>query len=112
MDPSNPFELNSIAPMHFTLLSQMLAGLPPMVMAVAKLVDEVGLGVAVVLTIIGMAMHWQLPTHRMSMEERAKDGKISEDEAHRRVKLFQRCAIVTTLAGVLVLAVVLLEFSK
>ncbi|MBI5768606.1 MAG: hypothetical protein HZA93_12480 [Verrucomicrobia bacterium] len=84
----------------------------PTWLAVAKLVNELGLGIAVVLTIIGIAMHWHLPNHRMSMEERAKDGKMTEDEAGRRVKLFGRCALVTTLTGMTVLAVVLLEFSK
>jgi predicted permease len=96
------------------MLAQMLFTKPGVQLPLAvamKLVDEFGLGAAVLLTILGMVMHWHLPRHRMSMEERVKDGKISENEANRRVAFFGRCALLTTISGVAVLVLVLLDFN-
>jgi hypothetical protein len=77
-----------------------------------RLIDEAGLALAVVLTVAGMAMHWHLPCHRMSMEERAKDGKLTEAQANRRVTILGRCALVTTIAGVAALLLVLWDFNN
>lgn len=97
-------------------LSQTLANLLPAPAAIlvqesSSLVDEVGIVAAVVLTITGMALHWHLPRHRMSMEERLKDGKMTEAEARRQVRFYSWCAPVATLLGVGVLVVVLLDLS-
>ena len=78
----------------------------------AKIFDEVGIGAAIVLTLAGMAMHWHLPRHRMSMEERMKDGKMTEKEARRQLQFYTWCAPVATLLGVAVLVVVLFDLSR
>lgn len=74
--------------------------------------DEVGIGVAVTLTLTGMALHWHLPRHRMSMEERMKDGKLTEEEVQRRLRFYGWCAPIATLLGVAVLVVVLFNLSR
>lgn len=40
---------------------------------------------AVVITLLGVRLCWRAPRYRMSMEERAKDGRLTEDEARRRI---------------------------
>ncbi len=100
--------------MGLPFFSQFCQTLPvPWLAAVGmEIVNELGLGVAVVLTVVGMGMHWHLPRHRMSLEERAKDGKLTESAAHRRVRLYSICATITTVAGMAVLVLVLLDFSN
>lgn len=74
--------------------------------------EEVGLGIAVALTFIGMALHWQLPRQRMSAEENMKDGKLTEDQAKRRIRLLAICAPAATISGVLLLLAVLLANAQ
>ena len=98
-------------------ISDQLAGWLPttgalLAQASANLFDEFGIGAAIVLTLAGMAMNWHLPRHRMSMEERVKDGKLTPDEAERRLRFFGWCAPVATLLGVGVLVVVLFDLTK
>lgn len=62
--------------------------------------DEVGLGIAVVLTFIGMIMHWIEPRRRMSAEEHVKDGDLTEEQARWRIKMFGRVAFWVTVIGV------------
>ena len=80
--------------------------------APARLINEAGIAAAIVLTVTGMAMSWHLPRHRMSMEERVKDGKLTEAEAERRLRFYGWCAPVATLLGVGVLLVVLFELGR
>jgi hypothetical protein len=77
-----------------------------------KILDEAGIGVAVALTLTGMVLHWHLPRHRMSMEERMKDGKLTEEEVQRRLHVYGWCAPIATLLGVAVLVVVLFNLSQ
>ena len=75
----------------------------------SRVFDAGGLTAALVLTVIGMTLHWYQPSHRMSLEERVKDGKITADEARRQIMFYNRFAPVATLLGVIVLAVVLVD---
>ena len=102
--------------MPHALAHELAALLPSSAQTVAlastKLFDEIGIGAAIVLTIAGMAMHWHLPRHRMSMEERVKDGKLTDEEARRQLRFYGWCAPVATLLGVGVLVVVLFDLTK
>ena len=80
--------------------------------ASGRLVDEVGVGAAILLTTLGMVMHWHLPRHRMSMEERVKDGDVTADEARLRIRFYARCAPLATLLGVTVLVYVLFHLTE
>ena len=68
-----------------------------------------GLMAALVLTVIGMSLHWYQPNHRMGLEERVKDGKITAEEARRQILFYTRFAPVATLLGVILLTVVLVD---
>ncbi len=74
-----------------------------------KSFSEAGLAAALVLTLVGVALHWNQPRHRMSLEERVKDGKVTPDEARRQILFYERFAPVATMLGILLLGVVLFE---
>jgi hypothetical protein len=77
--------------------------------ATTKVFSETGVAAAIVLTTAGMALHWYQPQHRMALEEKVKDGKITDDEARRQILFYSRFAPVATLLGVVVLGVVLFD---
>jgi hypothetical protein len=74
--------------------------------------QEVGLAIGVVLTVAGTALHWQLPRQRMSAEERMKDGKLTEAQALRMIRLYTVSARLLTIAGAAVLVAILVELSR
>jgi len=73
----------------------------------APLFAEAGVCAAILLTLLGMVLHWQAPQRRMSLEERLKDGKVTEDEVRRQVRFLNGCARIVMLIGVGVLFLVL-----
>ena len=74
--------------------------------------DEIGIGAAILLTLTGMILHWHLPRHRMSMEERMKDGKMTDEEARRQIRFYSWCAPIATVSGVVVLLAVLFDMTS
>ncbi len=74
--------------------------------------QEFGLAIAMVLTFVGMVLHWQVPRQRMAMEERMKDGKMTEMQARRRLKIFNWCAPAVTLTGIALLLGTMLAFAE
>lgn len=73
--------------------------------------QELGLAIAMVLTFLGMVMHWHLPRQRMSMEEQIKDGKLTESQVRRRLKIYHCCAPVVTFLGIALLLGVMFAFT-
>ena len=69
--------------------------------------DEVGMACAILLTLAGLALHVYRPNHRMMVEERMKDNKLTETEARRQMRFYAWCAPSVTFlgAGLLVLAI-------
>lgn len=78
----------------------------------APLVDELGVTVSILLTVAGLALHLYLPRHRMAVEERVKDSKMTEAEARRQVRFYERCAPTVTLLGVALVALVVYDLSQ
>ena len=74
--------------------------------------QEVGLAIGVLLTIAGTVLHWQLPQKRMSAEERVKDGKLTEEQAIRMIRIYSVSAPVLTVAGAAVLIFVLAGYLR
>lgn len=69
---------------------------------------EIGFGVGAALTVIGTLLQWQLPRRRMSFEERMKDGKLTEAQAVRMIRLQAIAApLLTILGGALMVWVLL-----
>ena len=71
--------------------------------------QEAMLAIAAVITLIGTVLCWSAPRHRMSMEERAKDGRMTADEAQRRIRFRSWCGPVVTIAGCVLLVVAALK---
>ena len=57
-------------------------------------------------------MPWGQPRHQMSVEERVKDSKMSEDEARRQVRFYRMCAPAVTLIGVMLLSLAIFDMSR
>jgi hypothetical protein len=64
-----------------------------------KLDEEMGFLLGAALTILGTMLQWQVPRLRMSAEEHVKDGKQTEAQAARKVRVYAVCAPVITVAG-------------
>jgi hypothetical protein len=81
------------------------------ILAVANFLSVFCVAAAILLTVTGMALHWRMPGHRMSVEERMKDGDLSEDEARRRIRSYDLCAKVATMLGVIVIVMAVMELG-
>ena len=60
---------------------------------------EIVFGAGALLTLIGVMVQWQLPRRRMSMEERKKDGRLTEAQAERRIRMQAWLAPCLTVLG-------------
>lgn len=85
---------------------------PVQIASSSLLFDEAGMAVAIVLTMAGLALHLYLPRHQMSVEERVKDGNMTETEARRQMRFYRWCAPVVTLLGVALLALTLYDLAR
>lgn len=74
--------------------------------------DEFGLGVGVLLTLVGMMLHWRMPHERIAIEELMKDGRLSEGEGRRRLRTYRICAPIATTAGFLLLLAQVLVLAE
>ena len=74
--------------------------------------NEIGLGAAVLLTLVGTALFWHAPRHRMSIEEHTKDGDLTEEEGRRRLLFYEWCAPAATTLGVVLLIVAIYDLTK
>ena len=64
---------------------------------------------AAIITLCGMWLCWGAPRHRMSIEERAKDGKMSEDQARWRIQTMEVIGPIVIITGVGLLAFALMR---
>lgn len=69
---------------------------------------EVGLTLGALVTLVGVWLQWQLPRRRMSAEEALKDGKLTEADANRQIRLHAIAAPTLTVFGALAMLVALL----
>lgn len=83
---------------------------PTVVVALSGLVwQEIIVGCAVVMTLAGVQLCWAAPRYRMSMEERAKDGALTQDEASRKIRFMAWFGPTVTVIGCVLLSVVILR---
>ena len=80
-------------------------------LAQSQLLDEMGVGVAILLTLAGIALHLYRPKHLMSVEEQVKDSRITEDEARRQMKFLRLWAPLFTLVGVALLSLAIYDLA-
>ena len=64
--------------------------------------------VATVITLVGTRLSWGATRYRMSVEERAKDGKLTEEQARRRIRTMDASGPTVIVVGVALLAYALL----
>lgn len=60
---------------------------------------------AVLLTLLGTWLWWHLQTHRSDVEEAAKDGEITGEQAHGRIRMIEVRALFCICAGLVLMAV-------
>jgi hypothetical protein len=89
--------LESLPPYFFTALALMITA------------KEIGIGFATVVTLVGVVLCWEAPRHRMLVEERAKDGELTEDQARRRIRGIAWFGPVVAFAGMALLCGILLR---
>jgi hypothetical protein len=75
----------------------------------SPLLDEVGIAVAVMLTLVGLGLHLYRQRHQISVEERVKDAKMTEDQARRQMRFFSFCAPAATSLGMALLALAIID---
>lgn len=98
--------------LNFTLTLDGLHAFDPALAQVGgRVLDEAGVVAALVLAVVGMALHWYAQQHQMSAEERVKDGKLTPAEARRQMRFFQTSANLVTLLGLAILGFVLFEMA-
>jgi hypothetical protein len=78
----------------------------------APLLDEIGVVLAPVLMLVGLALHLYLPRHRMAVEERIKDNKMTPAEARRQMRFYAVCAPTVTLLGVALVILVAYDLAQ
>ncbi|MEN9635302.1 MAG: hypothetical protein RL077_3706 [Verrucomicrobiota bacterium] len=54
---------------------------------------------SVAFAILGMVLQWRFSRYRMTLEERVKDGAMTELRARARIKFYDRFAPILTLAS-------------
>jgi hypothetical protein len=69
--------------------------------------QEIALGAAAAVTLVGVWMCWGAPRYRMALEERVKDGKITADDAGRKIQRSQWIGPCVTIIGVTLLLYVI-----
>jgi hypothetical protein len=64
---------------------------------------------AAAVTLLGVWLCWLAPHHRMSVEENAKDGHLTDEEARRKIKRISWAGPVVTFIGLVAVGGILLR---
>ncbi len=75
----------------------------------AIVIHEAIFVLAAVITLVGTRLCWSSPRRRMSIEERAKDGELTEDQARWKIQVIGCSGPAVTLLGVALLAYAILK---
>lgn len=70
-----------------------------------SLAGELGVIVLLLLAAAGPALRCYAPRHRYEVEERVKDGRMTEAEARRQIRFLRGGAVVLSLLGIGLLVV-------
>ena len=75
----------------------------------SSLLREIILGMGILVTLVGVYHCWHAPSYRMSIEERAKDGKMTDAEAHRSIQRLNWFGPMVVLGGMAVISLAVLH---
>jgi hypothetical protein len=92
--------------MHFSdVFPVLLAAGEPGVLSPLRLLAaaEIAFGLGVLLTLAGVHLQWHLPRRQMSLEERKKDGHLTEAGATRWIVWQRYSAPAFTVAGAILM---------
>ena len=78
----------------------------------SPLLEKIGVGAAIILTLAGTILHAYLPHLQIAAEEDTKDDKVTSEKARQQIRFYSRCASFMTLIGVLVLVFVLIDLVR
>jgi hypothetical protein len=67
---------------------------------------------AVLLTLLGIWLWWHLQSHRSDVEEAAKDGEITGEQAHGKIKLIEVRALFCICVGLALMLVAALKLLQ
>jgi hypothetical protein len=71
--------------------------------------QEFGLIAAAALTLLGVWLCWLAPHHRMSVEENAKDGRLTDEQARVKIKRIAVVGPLVTFIGLVAVGAILLR---
>jgi len=97
------------------ILTELMAQLPwqvpplPAALPSVTLMKEIALGVAAAITLWGIRLSWTASDDQMSIEESVKDGRLTDEQARRKIRQLAWFGPLVTLAGVTFLCAVLLQ---
>jgi hypothetical protein len=69
--------------------------------------QELSLLGAGAVTLLGAWLCWAGPRYRMEVEEHVKDGKMTSDDAHRKIQRYQWLGPAVTIVGVALLVYII-----
>lgn len=69
----------------------------------AAVLDELGVIMPLLLTVVGVALRLYLPHHRHVVEERVKDRVLSDRAARRQIWLYRAAAPMIAVLGIALL---------
>ena len=72
-------------------------------LAVSPVLSDFTALASAALAIVGMVLQWRYPWYRMTLEERVKDGAMTELRARARVKFYEHFAPILTLFSLSIL---------
>ena len=75
----------------------------------AKTAEYIEVGSAAALMAVGIWLRWQATDYQMSVEDLAKDGRLSEEQARRRTQLFDWSGPACVILGVALLCYALMR---
>ena len=92
-----------------TLYAGQLAHLGAGLLPAVVLSQELALGFAAVVTLFGVQCCWQSTNDRMAIEERVKDGHLTEEQARRKIQQLTWSGPAIVLTGLAMLCLAFLR---
>ncbi len=80
--------------------------------ASAHFLDEAGVLIAILITVVGILLRIYLANHRIAVEEHIKNNKMTDTEARRQIKFYETCSYWVTLLAMGLLILVVIDMAQ
>jgi hypothetical protein len=74
--------------------------------------QEVCLSLAILITLVGVWLHWHMHHYRMGAEEAIKERKLSADQVDRRLMILKHAANTLTIVGMILLVLTITVMAE